>query len=144
MVQFVLRAILTGVALWVVTKLVPGIEFVGGATSFQRAGIVFVVALIFGVVNANFQVPGWTSLFLNGVIWDDDSSGMLGELERASHRFFAPATRDGHAMFDLAGYIGVRLTRAGIRHVEDVGLCTYADPARFFSYRRTTHRGEAD
>jgi putative membrane protein len=51
-VQFLLRAILTGVALWVVTKLVPGIEFVGGGTSFQRAGIVFVVALVFGVVNA--------------------------------------------------------------------------------------------
>ena len=27
---------------------------------------------------------------------------------------------------------------------QSVGLCTYADEARFFSYRRTTHRGEAD
>lgn len=62
----------------------------------------------------------------------------------ASHRFFAPAARDGHAMFDLAGYIGAQLTRAGIRHVEDVGLCTYADAERFFSFRRTTHRAEAD
>jgi hypothetical protein len=62
----------------------------------------------------------------------------------ASHRFFAPATRDGHAMFDLAGYIGTRLTRAGVHDVEDVGLCTYADGERFFSFRRTTHRAEAD
>src|SRR5580692_4079578 len=62
----------------------------------------------------------------------------------ASHRFFVPAARDGHAMFDLAGYIGARLTRAGIRHVEDVGLCTYADADRFYSFRRTTHRAEAD
>ena len=31
-----------------------------------------------------------------------------------------------------------------IKSVEDLGLCTYADPARFFSYRRTTHRGEPD
>jgi purine-nucleoside/S-methyl-5'-thioadenosine phosphorylase / adenosine deaminase len=62
----------------------------------------------------------------------------------ASSRFFTPAKREGHAMFDLAGYIAVRLKRAGITEVEDVGLCTYADPERFFSYRRTTHRAEAD
>jgi polyphenol oxidase len=62
----------------------------------------------------------------------------------ASSRFFAPAKREAHAMFDLAGYIAVRLKRAGITEVEDVGLCTYADPERFFSYRRTTHRAEAD
>lgn len=62
----------------------------------------------------------------------------------ASSRFFAPAGRDGHAQFDLGGYIGARLTRAGVRQVQDLGLCTYADPARFFSFRRSTHRGEAD
>ena len=62
----------------------------------------------------------------------------------ASSRFFGPAKRDGHAMFDLAGYIAARLKRAGITEVEDVGLCTYADPEQFFSYRRSTHRAEAD
>jgi YfiH family protein len=58
-------------------------------------------------------------------------------------RFFAPAARAGHAMFDLAGYIAARLDRAGIGRIEDLGLCTYAD-ARFFSYRRATHLGEPD
>jgi polyphenol oxidase len=62
----------------------------------------------------------------------------------ASNRFFAPAARQNHAMFDLAGYIGSRLTRAGITQIEDVGLCTYADAERFFSFRRSTHRAEAD
>jgi polyphenol oxidase len=62
----------------------------------------------------------------------------------AASRFFAPAKREAHAMFDLAGYIAVRLKRAGITAVEDTGLCTYADPGRFFSYRRTTHHAEAD
>ena len=47
-------------------------------------------------------------------------------------------------MFDLAGYIAARLKRAGVVQVEDLALCTYADAGRFFSYRRTTHRGEAD
>ena len=64
--------------------------------------------------------------------------------DRASDRFFAAAARPGYALFDLAGYIAARLIRAGVSQIEDVGLCTYADPARFFSYRRATHRGESD
>jgi YfiH family protein len=63
---------------------------------------------------------------------------------RDSERFFAPAERDGHTMFDLAGYIADRIGLAGIGHYEDVGLCTYAEPDRFYSFRRSTHRGEAD
>jgi putative membrane protein len=51
-VGFLFRVALTGLALWVVTLLVPGIGFVGGQTSAERVGIVLVVALIFGVVNA--------------------------------------------------------------------------------------------
>lgn len=49
---FVLRAALTGVALWVVTMLVPGISIVGGDSSLQRVGIIFIVAVVFGLVNA--------------------------------------------------------------------------------------------
>jgi len=61
-----------------------------------------------------------------------------------SRRFFAAATREGHALFDLAGFIGMQLARAGIRRFEDLELCTYADPGRFFSFRRSTHQAEAD
>jgi putative membrane protein len=49
---FLLRAALTGFALWVVTLIVPGLRFVGGDTTAQRVGIIFVVAVIFGLVNA--------------------------------------------------------------------------------------------
>ena len=49
---FLLRAAVTGFALWVVTLIVSGISFVGGSSTLQRAGIIFVVALIFGLVNA--------------------------------------------------------------------------------------------
>lgn len=53
MVQFLIRAALTGVSLWIVTLVVSGIEFVGGdGEPLTRAGIIFVVALVFGVVNA--------------------------------------------------------------------------------------------
>jgi putative membrane protein len=49
---FLVRAAFTGFALWVVTLIVPGLRFVGGATTWQKVGIVFVVAVIFGLVNA--------------------------------------------------------------------------------------------
>ena len=64
--------------------------------------------------------------------------------DSTSGPFFRPAAREGHAMLDLAGYIAARLQRADIRHVEDLGLCTYADADTFFSYRRSTHRAETD
>jgi putative membrane protein len=50
--SFLLRVGLTGLALWVVTLIVPGIDFVGGSSTIQKVGIVAVVALIFGLVNA--------------------------------------------------------------------------------------------
>ena len=58
--------------------------------------------------------------------------------------FFIPGARDGHAMFDLTGYIADRVARARVANFEDLGLCTYAEPERFYSYRRTTQRGEPD
>jgi polyphenol oxidase len=64
--------------------------------------------------------------------------------DHASSRFFTPTAREGHAQFDLGGYIATRLERAGIGQIDDLGLCTYADPARFFSYRRMSHRAEPD
>ncbi|GJE04616.1 peptidoglycan editing factor PgeF [Methylobacterium isbiliense] len=60
-------------------------------------------------------------------------------------RYFAPSReRPGHSLFDLPAYIVARLERAGVGTVADLGLCTYSDPDRFFSYRRTTQRREAD
>ena len=64
--------------------------------------------------------------------------------DSANASFFSPSHRDRHAMFDLAGYIVERIDRAGLSQFEDLGLCTYAEPERFFSYRRTTQSGEAD
>ncbi|MDT5367658.1 MAG: putative rane protein [Mycobacterium sp.] len=49
---FLIRAGLTGFALWVVTLFVHGIYFVGYHTTLQKIGIIFVVGVIFGLVNA--------------------------------------------------------------------------------------------
>ena len=57
--------------------------------------------------------------------------------------FFIASNRDGHAMFDLAGFIRTRLENAGVLMIDDLGVDTYSDQ-RCFSYRRSVHRGEAD
>jgi YfiH family protein len=58
-------------------------------------------------------------------------------------RFFIPSRRERHAMFDLAGFIRMRLENAGVLMIDDIGLDTYSDE-RFFSYRRSVHRKEPD
>ena len=59
-------------------------------------------------------------------------------------RYFAPSATPGHSMFDLPAYTGDRLRAAGVGRFVDLGLDTYPDAARFFSYRRTTHRRDPD
>ncbi len=64
--------------------------------------------------------------------------------DAANLRFFSPSVKAGHFMFDLPGFVRSQLEPLALAGVEDLGLCTYADEQRFFSYRRTTHRGEPD
>ena len=72
---------------------------------------------------------------------DDAFARRFEAHDPANERFFAEG-RDGHFQFDLEAYVAHRLASAGIGRVALLGLDTYADEARFFSYRRATHRGE--
>lgn len=65
----------------------------------------------------------------------------FGAADPANERFFTDGA-PGHHRFDLEAYVAHRLAAAGIARVEATGLDTYADEARFFSYRRATHRCE--
>lgn len=58
-------------------------------------------------------------------------------------RFFANGAGD-RMHFDLPGFGLHRLREAGVGTAEWTRHCTYADPDRFYSYRRTTHAKEAD
>jgi YfiH family protein len=59
-------------------------------------------------------------------------------------RFFVASDRTGFFRFDLPGHVRERLEKAGIGDVGDLALSTYPPENGFFSYRRTTHLGEAD
>jgi len=66
------------------------------------------------------------------------------EADHANIRYFAPAERSGHALFDLPGYIAARLKKASVGKVEDLVLDTYSEEKLFDSYRRAIHRGAKD
>lgn len=61
-----------------------------------------------------------------------------------NRRFFTPASKPGHMMFDIAGYAVAELESLGLKDILVTGHDTYADPEQFFSYRRSCHRNEAD
>ena len=83
------------------------------------------------ISQANYEV-GW-----------DFRDRFLG-LGLRNRRFFLPSDKEGHYRFDLPGYVTYRLTMAGAGSVEMSGICTYPPENRYFSFRRTTHAGEAD
>ena len=65
----------------------------------------------------------------------------FAEADPENERFFTLG-REGHHQFDLEGYVVSRLAEAGLARVEALGEDTYGQPERFYSYRRSTHRGE--
>lgn len=94
----------------------------------QRADIIAVIGPT--ISQANYEVgPEFVDSFI-----DDDP---------AAARFFANGNGD-RALFDLPAYSLARLRAAGIGAAEWTRHCTYRDPERFYSYRRTTHAGEVD
>jgi YfiH family protein len=74
---------------------------------------------------------------------DETFRALFLEADDANERFFSQQPQE-RPHFDLEGYVARRLRAAGIGSVEAAHLDTYAEPARFYSYRRATHRGEAD
>jgi hypothetical protein len=83
------------------------------------------------ISQANYEVgPDFVAKFREA---DADGAG-----------WFVPSDRAGHFRFDLPGFVEGRLRQAGIARLERIGGCTYAQEERFYSYRRATHRGEAD
>ena len=94
----------------------------------ERGGIVAAIGPL--IRQRSYEVGGE---FVERFIDADAENGM----------FFLPAERNGHAMFDLAGFIRMRLENAGVLMIDDVGIDTYSDE-RFYSYRRSVHRKEPD
>jgi YfiH family protein len=74
---------------------------------------------------------------------DEGFFARFAQVDPATERFFADG-KPGHFQFDLEAYVMHRLAEAGLRTVEALGLDTYANEDRYYSFRRATHRGEPD
>jgi len=109
----------------VIASVVEAMEKLGA----QRARIRAAIGPAIG--QANYEVgPEFQTGFL--------------ERDSANAQFFVPSQRAGHWQFDLESYVASRLAEAGVNRIERLSVCTYAGDGAFFSYRRATHRGEAD
>lgn len=62
----------------------------------------------------------------------------------ANESYFGPSENEGHAYFDLPGYLVDRLKGIGLSDVASLDMCTYSNQDAFFSYRRATHLRERD
>ena len=69
-----------------------------------------------------------------------DFAERLGD---ANQHFFTDGPV-GKPHFDLESFVVASLAAAGITRIEALGQDTYSQAERFFSFRRATHRGEAD
>jgi purine-nucleoside/S-methyl-5'-thioadenosine phosphorylase / adenosine deaminase len=72
---------------------------------------------------------------------DDSFRARFLEADPENDRFFVTVPA-GKPHFDLPAFALHRLIRAGVGEAETLRLDTYADPDRFYSYRRSTHRDE--
>lgn len=90
-----------------------------------------IVAVIGPTISQTAYEVGWD--FAEAFLDDDPDNA----------RFFANGP-SGKPHFDLPAYGLSRLRAAGVGRAEWTRHCTYADAGRFFSFRRTTHRGEPD
>ena len=111
--------------------------FVGPARADVTDYIGKTVAAVHLIVEGRETTDPSIAQVVENVAWD------FIEADADNGVFFIPSVREGHAMFDLAGFIRMRLEAAGILMIDDLGLDTYADE-RFFSYRRSVHRKEPD
>jgi polyphenol oxidase len=114
------KGALTGI----VESTVAAMEKLGA----ERSGIVAAIGPL--IRQHSYEVGGE---FVERFIEADAENGV----------FFVPSAREGHAMFDLAGFIRTRLEDSGVLMIDDIGVDTYSDE-RFYSYRRSVHRKEPD
>jgi YfiH family protein len=114
------KGALTGI----VESTVEAMEKLGA----ERSGIVAAIGPL--IRQHSYEVGGE---FVERFIEADAENGV----------FFIPSVREGHAMFDLAGFIRMQLENSGVLMIDDIGVDTYSDE-RFYSYRRSVHRKEPD
>jgi hypothetical protein len=76
-------------------------------------------------------------------VGEDFRDRFLAE-DPGSDRFFSRPDEAGKPHFDLAAYVVARLHRVGVKNSGHIDHCTFQQSERYFSFRRSQRRGEAD
>jgi len=127
----------------------PDAGIIGAAHAGWRGALEGVLESTIGVMMALGASPAHITAVIGPTISQesyevgDDFRDQFLDRDNQSDGFFVDGPA-GRPHFDLPGYVQTRLTRAGIGEIGNLGLCTYRDEERFYSYRRATHRGETD
>jgi polyphenol oxidase len=110
----------------------------GGVTDNVIAAMIAIGARRDSIVTAIGPCIGRASYEVS-----DDFAKLFERAESVNERFFTGG-KPGHHYFDIQAYVIHRLSAAGVAQIDPLGIDTYADSERFFSYRRTCHALEAD
>ncbi len=127
----------------------PEAQVIGAAHAGWKGARAGVLEATLAAMQALGARPGTTRVVLgpaisqaNYEVGPDFFEEFLAD-DPGNSRFFAGGQGD-RMQFDLPAYALHRLRAAGVAEAQWTRHCTYADPARFYSYRRSVHRREAD
>jgi YfiH family protein len=70
-----------------------------------------------------------------------ETAAEILRLDAAAARHIAIPDGSRRERFDIPGLLHSQLAETGLGTVDDLKLCTYADPERWFSYRYARHHG---
>lgn len=127
----------------------PGAKVIGAAHAGWKGALFGVLEATIeameaeGADRANIHAVLGPSISAKAYEVGPDYVARFTDIDPAHKRYFTPSQRPGHSMFDLPAFTLDRLAKTGVT-ARSVGRCTYSEPELFYSYRRTTHRGEAD
>ncbi|MBI1272593.1 MAG: peptidoglycan editing factor PgeF [Alphaproteobacteria bacterium] len=143
-----------GIALGILTAdCVPvlladsGAGVIGAAHAGWRGAVAGVIENTVEAMGALGARPGRIVGAIGPCIWQNsyevgpEFPAPFMALGEENEKFFRPAFRSGHYMFDLPGFCIARLRALGVVIVSTSPADTHKEPERFFSYRRTTQQG---
>jgi purine-nucleoside/S-methyl-5'-thioadenosine phosphorylase / adenosine deaminase len=128
----------------------PGARIVGAAHAGWRGAIsgileATVEAMVsLGADRANIIAAIGPAISVTAYEVGEDYKAAFLKQDPAAEPCFLTDESTGEPHFDLPAYVAERLQRGGISEIFDLGLCTYCDEARLYSYRRSQHWGEED
>jgi polyphenol oxidase len=125
----------------------PKARVIGAAHAGWRGAVSGVIDNTVDAMRKLGAKPGNITAALGPCIWQNNYEvgaefpAPFLALDPTSERFFRPAFRSGHYMFDLPGWCIQRLRGLGVVAISAPPADTYREPEKFYSFRHAAHHG---